>query len=389
MGSCLRLALVLLPLAPQADGKPFELAEGDRVVFLGNAFVERDLRHNHLEAFLAARYPAKNATFRNLGWSGDTVGGHARAGFGTPQDGFNHLARHVDELKPTVLFLAYGMNESFDGPKGLEGFRSGLERLLDTLARTRARIVLLSPVRHEDLGPPWPDASEHNRNLRLYSDALKGAAARRGHTFVDLFERMGNGTKERPLTDNGIHLNDLGYRRAAGAIGEALGLAPRRWRVEIEASGQVKAEGTAVAGLEASASWVRFKAADEALPVLEAAPRVLLVRGLVPGRYALKSGAALVAAAPAEEWARGVEIARGPEFDQAAEFRRTIEAKNFQYFNRWRPQNETYIFGFRKKEQGHLAPEIPQFDPIVAQKESEIAKLRVPQLQTYVLEREK
>ena len=46
--------------------------------------------------------------------------------------------------------------------------------------------------------------------------------------------------------------------------------------------------------------------------------------------------------------------------------------KNRLYFHRWRPENETYIFGFRKKEQGQNAVEIPQFDPLVAAKEAEI-----------------
>ena len=51
-----------------------------------------------------------------------------------------------------------------------------------------------------------------------------------------------------------------------------------------------------------------------------------------------------------------------------------------------RPQNETYIFGFRKREQGHLAPEIPQFDPLVEAKEKEIAGLRAPKAVTFTLE---
>jgi hypothetical protein len=52
----------------------------------------------------------------------------------------------------------------------------------------------------------------------------------------------------------------------------------------------------------------------------------------------------------------------------------TVE-KNRLYFHRWRPENETYIFGFRKKEQGRNAVEIPQFDPLVAEKEAEIASV--------------
>jgi hypothetical protein len=45
---------------------------------------------------------------------------------------------------------------------------------------------------------------------------------------------------------------------------------------------------------------------------------------------------------------------------------------------RERPQNETYLFGFRKYEQGQNAREIPLIDPLVEAKEKEIARLRVP-----------
>jgi hypothetical protein len=32
------------------------------------------------------------------------------------------------------------------------------------------------------------------------------------------------------------------------------------------------------------------------------------------------------------------------------------------FFHRWRPANWTYLFGFRKHEQGRNAVEIPRFD---------------------------
>jgi hypothetical protein len=65
--------------------------------------------------------------------------------------------------------------------------------------------------------------------------------------------------------------------------------------------------------------------------------------------------------------------------------RAAIIEKNRHYFYRWRPQNETYLFGFRKHEQGQNAREIPQFDPLVEKLEKEIAKLRVPGAHQYVL----
>lgn len=49
--------------------------------------------------------------------------------------------------------------------------------------------------------------------------------------------------------------------------------------------------------------------------------------------------------------------------------RDTIIVKNHLFFQRWRPQNEIYLFGSRKHEQGRNGAEIPQFDPLIEQKE--------------------
>ena len=86
----------------------------DRVVFIGNTFTERDIQHNYLETLLTIAYADRNVTFRNMGWSGDTVFVPARAGSG-PNKGIDLLVDYVKELRPTVLFVSYGMNESFEG----------------------------------------------------------------------------------------------------------------------------------------------------------------------------------------------------------------------------------------------------------------------------------
>jgi len=65
-------------------------------------------------------------TFRNLGWSGDTVWGEARAEFGSAADGFRKLRDHVLGLKPTVIVVGYGTNESFAGPAGVAKFETQL-----------------------------------------------------------------------------------------------------------------------------------------------------------------------------------------------------------------------------------------------------------------------
>ncbi len=366
---------------------PFAFAPGERIVLLGNTFFERDLRHNALETLLVARHPDRDLVFRNLGWDGDTVWGQARAGFGNAKDGFRNLQKQVAEARPTVIFLAYGMNESFAGEGGLGEFSEGLHQLLEALAPSGARIVLLSPIRHEELGPPLPDPVERNRVLSLYVQAIAKAARDRKHRFIDLFTRLDG---DRPLTDNGIHLNDEGYRRAARAVADALGVPLPRWSVEVDLGREgAKSEGTGILSVDALPNRLRFRALDEALPAPGERGRLLTVRGLTPGMYVLRAGGVLVTRATGDEWARGVSLRSGPEFERTGKLREAIAYKNLVYYQYWRPQNDTYIFGFRKREQGHLQAEFPQFPPLVAQKEAEIAKLRAPVPVEYVLEPEK
>ena len=111
-------------------------------------------------------------------------------------------------------------------------------------------------------------------------------------------------------------------------------------------------------------------ARPEGAPTDDSQPRVegglrLQIGGLPPGRYTLTIDGKPVATLDAGRWGSGVLIDRGPESDQVERLRAAIIGKNRLYFYRWRPQNETYLFGFRKHEQGKNAREIPQFDPLV------------------------
>jgi lysophospholipase L1-like esterase len=65
----------------------------------------------------------------------------------------------------------------------------------------------------------------------------------------------------------------------------------------------------------------------------------------------------------------------GAYTDAMEPVRQAIRQKNELYFYRWRPQNETYLTGFRKHEQGRNAKEVAEFDPLVATAEAEIENL--------------
>jgi hypothetical protein len=66
----------------------------------------------------------------------------------------------------------------------------------------------------------------------------------------------------------------------------------------------------------------------------------------------------------------------------AAALRELIRAKNALFFQRHRPQNETYLRGFRAHEQGNNAVEIKRFEPLTAAKDAEIQALREQLMQS-------
>lgn len=76
------------------------------------------------------------------------------------------------------------------------------------------------------------------------------------------------------------------------------------------------------------------------------------------------------------EKALGWETKAWDKGEQAEFLRQHILKKNEWFFNRSRPANMAYIFGFRSREQGRNAQEIPQFDALIAEEENAIAKMR-------------
>ncbi len=61
--------------------------------------------------------------------------------------------------------------------------------------------------------------------------------------------------------------------------------------------------------------------------------------------------------------------------ETAQQIRELTINKNSLFFHRWRPQNITYLLGFRKHEQGNNAVEIAEFDPLVVELEQKIQRL--------------
>jgi lysophospholipase L1-like esterase len=384
----------------------FEFRDGDRVVFVGSGFIERLQNTGYLETMLTAAMPSKNITFRNLGWSGDTVWGDARAVFGSRADGFKRLLSDVALCKPTVLIVCYGENEAYAGEAGLEEFRSGLSTLLDSLEATGARIVLLGPRKHEKMPPPLPDPVKYNVDLRMYNAVIGTAAKEREHTFIDLYDLgKDQDSDERnsklnadlyQLTQDGIHLSDYGNERIAEPLAALLGIhyQERTFRVDAK-TGAYDVVGATILNSEISTKGLEIEALDRSVPFISSEPTnknsepssssgLFQVDGLAEGEYQIKVDGKLVGT---QEWFKlaytwYVDHQSESQFDS---LRQAINDKNTLFFHRYRPQNETYLFLFRKHEQGNNAVEIPQFDPLISELEKKIAELKKPVKQKYEL----
>ncbi len=245
--ACLAVVLagLVLTLPPDgalqsADPAKFTLHEGDHVCIIGNTLADRMQHDGWLEALLHARFPKHQLVFRDLGFSGDELTLRLRSSdFGTPD-------QWLTRCKADVVFAFFGYNESFAGEAGLERFKKDLDAFIKhTLAqkyngKTSPRLVLFSPIAHENLSPQppspnrrggqggevsnLPDGTENNRRIELYAKTMAEVAGGNNVPLVDLLNpsRELYAKDRQPLTINGVHLNEQGNREVARMIDAAL-----------------------------------------------------------------------------------------------------------------------------------------------------------------------
>ena len=373
------------------EAAPIEFKEGDRVVFLGNGLLERAQRYGFVETELTRRWPDRSIVFRNLAWSGDTVFGDSWVySLSHP----NHEVRReqvyqvVAQQNPTVIIVAYGAIEAFEGVSGEAKWESGLRRMLGRLGETKSRLVLMTTPSQETAANPH--AEEYNQQLAAYMDILRDVADQEEVPLIDLERCVRDYRAQHPgtrLTSNGFHYTERGYRVLARLLGQAMGWNEPDWTASLNAEETRVHSTVATAGdVLQDGDRLTFRMTDKwlPLPLLEEGivgpdpGRVLSITGLKSGRYTLYTGGVEVLTASEREFAAGVELIRGPAYERAEQLRRAIQEKNRLFFTRWRPENEVYLRGFRQREQGRNTIELPLFDPLIQAQEQEIARLRHP-----------
>jgi len=240
---------------------PLELHKGDHVAIVGSGLADRQQHYAWLETLIHKAYPNLELTVRNLGFTADEVSLHPRSdevpttdyflnmkpgalttkadnsevsasnGVRKTQSGVEITYWAGADFHASVILAYWGFNESFKGAAGLEDFKKALDAYLKKLlgadyGQGKPRVVLLSPIAHEDRKDPtnYPDGSANNRNLALYTEAMAAVAKANEVAFVDLFKAAQElyAKAPYPLTINGIHINEAGDKALAPVQFKAL-----------------------------------------------------------------------------------------------------------------------------------------------------------------------
>jgi len=150
---------------------------------------------------------------------------------------FGSWQQQLSRAGATVIFAQFGQMECFQGKGSLPEFVRAYEKLLEQFHRHSSRIVLLSPTPFEKPPSPLPDLSVRNEDLRLFVEATRDLARKRGYAFVDLFTSLlPTSNPGLRLTENGLQLGPTGHWAVASETVRQLGLSNENPMVQFQAA---------------------------------------------------------------------------------------------------------------------------------------------------------
>ncbi|NQZ60012.1 MAG: hypothetical protein HRT88_21375, partial [Lentisphaeraceae bacterium] len=370
--------LLCLSLSGQGKQISLGLKDGDTIALVGATFIEREAERSFIETYLTLAEADKDLKFRNFGWSGDNVKGESRS-----FRGYGVMLKQVAVVKPSLIVLAYGANESWQGEAGLARFIKNYGKLIDDLKKmTSARFVLMTSLKQEAMGGHYPDPQAHNKNQANYFAAVKKMALQKKLPFIDLFNEI---QQLKGLTSNSIHLNDKGYERVAQALSHFEAL-PNSTMLINALSKKGKSSHGQLGRIKKMGNGLSFLCKPKKLGPFTSR-RMLKISGLARGNYQVMVDGKVILKASAAKLAAGIESSE--LLFQEKRIQQIITEKNQLFFHSWRPQNSTYLLGFRKKEQGKHSKELDEFLALIEVKEAQIKSLKKVRAYTWKITRVK
>jgi len=226
------------------------LQKGDRISLIGAGMGSRMIHYGHFETEMYLRFPNKDLTIRNLCDEGNTPGfrphpgreQHGQYAFPGakelispklqadtgPRGHFESPDQWLTRLKTDVALAFFGFNSSFEGPRGLGRFKKEIDAFLKHTAaqkyngETASRIALISPTAIQPMRGVT-NGSLQNANLILYVEGMREVAKKNKVLFVDAYSPSTKWYADgQDHTVDGGLLNDLGYRKLAKLLADAL-----------------------------------------------------------------------------------------------------------------------------------------------------------------------
>ena len=310
--------LAFASTALAADRK-LDIQDGDRVLLIGDVLVERENNDGYLESKMRREFAGKSFAVRNLGYSGDSPLGASRASFDPVDKGVDALKEQLAVVKPTVAILGYGMAASLD----------------DLTYRKNDPVLNPDPVRYGMEHSP----AKFRRELLALMDLITAASPDGKVRFVFV-----GPIRHEDLRSTRPGLPDPAEHNALLAEYEKV--------IEQLAS---EKQSPFVRG-----EWRKAASID-------------LAQGTDNGIHLNARGMRALSESFAAQLGWKTDAAKwDTETPEQHTLREAILRKNSLFFHRSRPANYTYIFGFRKREQGRNAVEIPKFDPLVEKAEANV-----------------
>ncbi|TMM58584.1 dehydrogenase [Maribacter algarum] len=243
--------LILVASCGEKDSNKLPIQKDSHIVLIGNNLASRMLNFGHFETEMHLRYPDSTLFIRNMADPANTPGFRPHSSRNSPwafpgaekfqtelankSGSIGHFPTEdewLTDLKADVIIAFFGYSESFEGEAGLQNYKNELHAFIEHTKSQKynsveaPQLALVSPIAFEDLSVKMdlPDGKKENKNLGLYTQAMKEVAAKDSVLFVDAFDTTTKwfASESEDLTADGFQLNDLGYQKFGKFLADAV-----------------------------------------------------------------------------------------------------------------------------------------------------------------------
>jgi lysophospholipase L1-like esterase len=409
------------------------------VLFFGDDATAQRMYTTLIETYTLSRFPSWKISFRNTGWTGDTI----RFTGGRAKSGDQGIRRDIESFHPQIILVNYGINDASRGDAGFQQFSVGTNVLSRDMPRVGVyRAVFISSNPAEGYEDGKPAGSSLNLTLQKFADEMKmrfpigwldGVNSVQKHPkgpivpqvgdgiFVDLFDPMlalieaGRkagvlspdntlGDKTERLVPDGLHPNWSGQLVMATLILQAMHAPALVSSATLDAAARstVGTEGCTIAWQNSANDTVQFQRTDESLPwpippdcdlalklpgfdpATSLNQYELKVKGLTSPAYDLTIDDQPIATYSKDALANGINLGfveKGPIYDQGQKLLKAVIDKNNTFYQRWHdveigPQPDAKTGRANLDAAG--TAELARLDKLIADQEATIDGLRTP-----------